>query len=327
MFAPSAAATIFAKTATEPRINYPYVGAKPAGGNLRREPFHPILPGSYASGETASFAPTAAMTSAGYSAITTSCLQAPSKFAAPAAASVLCHSRKHESDRGANGAAILNSDAQQRYASLDEYKGTRQTHLTPQVAMNIFVSYSRKDSEWVSKIRAHLAPLGKERALVLLSDMDILPGQNWNEQIKKFLEFADIAIVLVSPSYLASDFIRTNELPSLLREAQEGRLRVIPILIRDSILQGEILKWKFLNQSSEPLASLSSLKQETYFRKLSETIRHLANERAHNHKINGAEKSLFDRVVQSAVTNAGYTSVAFGGGENIFVRAEREVGN
>lgn len=192
--------------------------------------------------------------------------------------------------------------------------------------MNIFISYSRKDYEWVSKIRTHLVPFFKSEELVLFSDMDILPGQDWNAQVKRFLESADIAILLISPSYLASDFICNIEFPSLLQAAQGKHIKIIPILIKETLLEGEILNWQFLNQFSQPLASLPETEQEVYLHKLFKEIQGLTR-KADTRVGKDVKQSGFDRAIQSALVNTGNINLVVSGDGNVFNQAERKVGN
>ena len=63
-------------------------------------------------------------------------------------------------------------------------------------------------------------------------DSRIQPGDIWLEEIERALERAQVALLLVSPDFLASDFIRRKELPCLLEAAQNDGLEIlwVPLL-------------------------------------------------------------------------------------------------
>ncbi|MEW6586007.1 MAG: toll/interleukin-1 receptor domain-containing protein [Nitrospirota bacterium] len=96
----------------------------------------------------------------------------------------------------------------------------------------IFISYSHRDKRFVDELMVHLAPLQKRFAFDLWSDQKIAPGDSWKSEIDAALGRANIAILLVSADYLASDWIAGTELPRLLKRVEGGKTRVIPIILR-----------------------------------------------------------------------------------------------
>ena len=107
----------------------------------------------------------------------------------------------------------------------------------------LFVSYSHKDEAWLELVRTHLATLHRQGLLFAWSDKDIRPGDAWQEEIEIAISEADVAVLLVSPNFLASDFIIREELPRLLaikRGEQPGRLRRIMPLILKPCLWSEV---------------------------------------------------------------------------------------
>jgi hypothetical protein len=86
---------------------------------------------------------------------------------------------------------------------------------------SIFVSYSHKDQAWLERIREFLAPMFDE-TLDLWDDTRIPPGADWQAEINRALDEARIAILLVSPAFLASPFVASKELPPILERRARG---------------------------------------------------------------------------------------------------------
>ncbi|MEL7426834.1 MAG: TIR domain-containing protein [Bacteroidota bacterium] len=97
----------------------------------------------------------------------------------------------------------------------------------------IFISYARKDREWVEKLQIHLVSLQRQGLVDSWDDSRIKPGDQWDEGIMEVLEQADIYIFMISANFLASDFINQREVPAALaREEQYDHISVIPVIVR-----------------------------------------------------------------------------------------------
>jgi len=68
---------------------------------------------------------------------------------------------------------------------------------------NIFISYSHTDAEVLDRLRIHLDPLRRFYGIKEWCDRDIMPGDHWEDKIKKALSECQVAVLLVSPDFLA----------------------------------------------------------------------------------------------------------------------------
>src|SRR5438132_5155858 len=86
----------------------------------------------------------------------------------------------------------------------------------------IFISYAHEDNEspdrskrWLDRLKQFLQPLVEQDELTICSDQDIGLGEDWHAHIQKHLNGARAAVLLVSPAFLASKYVRNSELPVL----------------------------------------------------------------------------------------------------------------
>src|SRR5215831_11056729 len=140
--------------------------------------------------------------------------------------------------------------------------------VRPQSASkSVFISYAHEDNEgpdpskrWLDRLTQFLQPLVQQDELAIWSDQDIGLGDDWHAHIQAHLDSARAAVLLVTPAFLASKYVRNSELPVLLRNAKEHGVKIIPIIVRRSLF--EETKFKYPDPKSGPaefsLASIQS---------------------------------------------------------------------
>lgn len=100
-------------------------------------------------------------------------------------------------------------------------------------ATKIFLSYSHKDTKWVERLREHFRAVAGDTGLDIFDDSLIAPGEKWLDRLEREMSSAGVAILLVSPSFLASNFVRREEVPRLLAKRTAEGMILYPLLIRD----------------------------------------------------------------------------------------------
>ena len=124
----------------------------------------------------------------------------------------------------------------------------------------IFICYSHKDKKWLERIRTHLRPY---KSVVAWDDTHIKPGQVWREQIKRALGTTKVVLLLVSPDFLASDFITQQEFPQLLKAASTEGVIILWVAVRySSYTETEIEQYQAANDPQNPLAALKPIDQD-----------------------------------------------------------------
>ena len=98
----------------------------------------------------------------------------------------------------------------------------------------VYLSYSNHDRAFVEELLTCTRPFERAGQFQAWSDHSIEAGSDFRREIDDALKRAAVAIVLVSPDYLASDWIQDVELPILLERQKLGTLRILPIIVRQA---------------------------------------------------------------------------------------------
>ena len=111
----------------------------------------------------------------------------------------------------------------------------------------VFYSYSHKDEAFLNELKEHLAPLRHGKLIEDWYDRMIPSGRTWAPQIAAEMEKADIFLMLISASFLNSDYCFNIEMNKAIERAKEDEVYAIPIIIRECL-------WNFT-----PLQELKAL--------------------------------------------------------------------
>lgn len=139
---------------------------------------------------------------------------------------------------------------------------------------NVFISYCHRDRRWLERLKVHLIPLADDFDTDIWEDTQIKAGLKWREEIERAIDRANVAVLIISADFLASRFIRDNELPPLLKAADEDGALILPIIAGPSLFtkNSNLSLFQAINSPDDALLSMSEGKQEEAFLRLAERI-------------------------------------------------------
>jgi hypothetical protein len=133
----------------------------------------------------------------------------------------------------------------------------------------VFISYAHEDTAWKNRFVSMLAPAVDQGSIGIWSDGEIPVGAKWASQIDDALASAAAALLLVTPSFLESDFIKDVELPRLLNLAKTQGVEVWWVPISPSLISSTPLKdIQAVTGIDKPLESLSAADQNAAIQRI-----------------------------------------------------------
>lgn len=119
---------------------------------------------------------------------------------------------------------------------------------------HIFISYAHEDKEWVlegpgnihliPRIRRHTSPDAE-----IWFDEGLVIGEKWDEEIHNHIVQSHIAILLISESFVSSDYIVNKELVWIKEQVEKNDMKIVPLLIGNITEKSKrIIDWIYQRQ-------------------------------------------------------------------------------
>jgi uncharacterized protein YjbI with pentapeptide repeats len=142
----------------------------------------------------------------------------------------------------------------------------------------VFISYSHKDERWRDALDTHLIPYLRNGSIKSWSDMQINSGSQWFDEIAAALNEVMVAVLLVTPNFLASEFIHEHELGPLLKKAEQGGVIILWVPIRESAYkQTALVNYQSVFSPTKPLAAMALAGRDKAWMKICEEIHSAVN--------------------------------------------------
>jgi len=130
------------------------------------------------------------------------------------------------------------------------------THFAAPVTnrVTVFVSYSHVDRQQFSEFKTFMHERIARGEVHCWSDEKIKPGDVWAEAIRTAARNAQMAVLLVSHNFLASQFIRNEELPMLKERASKDGLQISWVHVTYCpVKTTEVWKFQALSDPEKPV--------------------------------------------------------------------------
>jgi len=169
-----------------------------------------------------------------------------------------------------------------RYVALQQQMFSNKNIWTEKTAQTfkdeprkVFIVYSREDEQYLSQLRPHLYLLERTGQVKIWNDREVFAGTIWDDEIKKQLQAAEMVLVLVSADSLASDYIWSVEMKTILHRHQLGEVDILPVIVRACRWeQTPIATFQVVPQDGKPVSSFSD-RDEAYVQ-IAEAVSDLA---------------------------------------------------
>lgn len=141
----------------------------------------------------------------------------------------------------------------------------------------LFFSYSHRDETLRDELEIHLAMLKRQKVVTSWHDRRIGAGKEIDDEIDRYLEEADLVLLLVSPDFLASDYCYEVEMARALERHENHEARVIPVILRPcDWKKAPFGKLMAVPRDGKPVTKYAS--QDDAFLEVAEAIRTAASE-------------------------------------------------
>lgn len=154
-------------------------------------------------------------------------------------------------------------------------------------AAHVFISYAREDKAWCEQIERYLQPAEDSGKIKVWADTEIQPGERWEQAITDNLNRSALAVLLITPYFLTSKYVREKEMPWLLEKMRLKELDIIPVMIDKALVETAHYKYPDAEQGpheitlselqiemyeDQPVSHLDKPKQNLFIDKLAQTI-------------------------------------------------------
>jgi hypothetical protein len=104
----------------------------------------------------------------------------------------------------------------------------------------------------MKRLATHLEPLKRNGTIELWYDRMIEPGTKWDDSIKEEMRSADVIIFLLSPDFIATNYIFESEIPQAIKQMESKNSKLFFVELQSCSWNRTVLS-RF-QQTTDPTA-------------------------------------------------------------------------
>lgn len=135
----------------------------------------------------------------------------------------------------------------------------------PLQPLKVFIAYAHRGDDYVRSLLYNLMDLIDDKFIETWQDARLEFGQDFQTEVRKELDRADVALYLVTPELLVSDYMQGPIFNRVLERARAQNLRIVPLIVQACDWQSTPLSaWPALPNGDE-VFSERTLLTDGYF--------------------------------------------------------------
>lgn len=138
----------------------------------------------------------------------------------------------------------------------------------------IFIAYCFPEKKWFDRVHATIKPVVGNEGIVVWDERRLRGSGTWKAELADILAGRKVAILIVSDTFLESDFVTRAKLPALLESEREKGLKICWVLASHCLF--EMAGLNALDAANSVNAALDGLGVEKRDAELTEIARQVA---------------------------------------------------
>lgn len=182
---------------------------------------------------------------------------------------------------------------------------------TTNAMKKIFISYSKQDLPLVNKFIEHLSALRLDGKVSHWFCSELSAGSNWDLEIKKHFDEADIICFMISPNLMRTSYIHEHEIARAFeRKAQDPQLKIVPIILdfcKWNTQKNNLSQFTALPYTLKPVLDFDNQNMAWYIIEeclrliIDEDLNNVGDDLYSNNNLPPAILKLYERIVEGKV--------------------------
>jgi tetratricopeptide (TPR) repeat protein len=98
--------------------------------------------------------------------------------------------------------------------------------------LKVFIAHSGEDTAWCNELEQQLAVLWRQGLITILTREKIEPGKEQQAEVARYLDTAQIILLLISPAFISSKQCYDIEMSRAVERYKADEVRLIPVLLK-----------------------------------------------------------------------------------------------